>query len=115
MDEKCCSWEEATICHFNLIPFLGCDHKDMTAVSGDTLNPSFSVERLLTRHDKETWGGGNGPATFWLGPNHKPATFILNLGCSQTFKGIELVNTHTGTYKDRGTKQFRYKDQYLHF
>ena len=87
----------------------------MTAVSGDILTPSFSVERLLTRQDKETWDSGNGPANFWLGPSHTPATFIINLGCSQTFKGIELVNTHTATYKDRATKQFRYKNDYLHF
>ena len=72
-------------------------------MSGDTWSADFPVKFLLTREDKDIYG-----KNYWLGPEQRACNFILNLGCSQTINGIQLVNTHNDVYKDRSTKQFRY-------
>eukprot|EP00092_Neocalanus_flemingeri_P012747 GFUD01013736.1.p1 GENE.GFUD01013736.1~~GFUD01013736.1.p1 ORF type:complete len:403 (-),score=79.02 GFUD01013736.1:170-1258(-) len=74
-------------------------------VTGDNYDGRFTVENLLTIQNKELVVDNK--ATYWLSPNARTATFILNLGCRETFDSIRLVNVHNRDYKDRATKQFR--------
>eukprot|EP00092_Neocalanus_flemingeri_P033056 GFUD01035950.1.p1 GENE.GFUD01035950.1~~GFUD01035950.1.p1 ORF type:complete len:521 (-),score=149.13 GFUD01035950.1:312-1874(-) len=81
-----------------------CGPEDVT-VSGDKYGTDFPVESLLTHQDFEVWNGSH--ANYWAGPNKRAGTFILNLGCRQTFRGIRLVNTHDFTWKAGATRQFK--------
>eukprot|EP00092_Neocalanus_flemingeri_P012265 GFUD01013221.1.p1 GENE.GFUD01013221.1~~GFUD01013221.1.p1 ORF type:complete len:589 (+),score=124.60 GFUD01013221.1:122-1768(+) len=74
-------------------------------VTGDNYDGSFMVENLITVQNKELFVDNK--ANYWLSPNARTATFILNLGCSETFDSIRLVNVHNREHKDRATKQFR--------
>ena len=76
-------------------------------MSGDTYDHRFTVEALLTHEEKDIWDGKH-VANYWLAPNSKGGTFILNLGCRQTFDGIQLVNTHNVQARDRASKRFRH-------
>ena len=78
-------------------------------VSGDVwsnneaLSAFFHVENIFELYQAETsWAG------YWLAPDKIQATFIINLGCQQTFSAIKLVNTHNNNNRDRATKKFRY-------
>ena len=62
---------------------------------------AFSVKKLLTKSPKEIFS-----KNYWLGPNTKAGVFILDLGCAKTVNMVELVNTHNGHVRDRGTKEF---------
>ena len=44
---------------------------------------------------------------YWLAKEKINSTFIMNLGCQQTFEGIQLVNTHNYVHRNRATKRFR--------
>eukprot|EP00092_Neocalanus_flemingeri_P026563 GFUD01028787.1.p1 GENE.GFUD01028787.1~~GFUD01028787.1.p1 ORF type:complete len:626 (+),score=118.16 GFUD01028787.1:104-1981(+) len=79
----------------------GCGSADVTVVSGDAYDNRFAVKNLLTNANQEIFG-----QNYWIGPDGT-ASFILNLGCRQTFDGIKLVNTHNGQARDRATKQFK--------
>eukprot|EP00092_Neocalanus_flemingeri_P099497 GFUD01126916.1.p1 GENE.GFUD01126916.1~~GFUD01126916.1.p1 ORF type:complete len:622 (+),score=120.29 GFUD01126916.1:104-1969(+) len=79
----------------------GCGSADVTVVSGDAYDNRFAVKNLLIRAQQEIFG-----KNYWVGPDGA-ASFILNLGCRQTFAGIQLVNTHNGQVRDRATKRFR--------
>ena len=35
------------------------------------------------------------------------AEFVLDLGCVKDINMVELVNTHSGVHRDRGTKEFQ--------
>jgi len=80
----------------------GCGPEDRSVVSGDTYpDGRFPVDKLFTVSKKERTG------TYWLGGDSQAATFIINLGCQLRFKGIQLVNTHNESARDRSTKKFR--------
>ena len=83
----------------------------MTVVSGDAHDSRYAVENLLIHEDMDLRGEG-GVTNFWLvTANRKQTgskpTFILNLGCRNTFSEIQLVNTHNGHFKNGATKQFK--------
>ena len=77
----------------------------MHVVSGDKYDAMFPVDSLLTRDAKEAIRDYK--ANYWLAPNKAQGSFILNLGCEQTFRGVRMVNTHNRREKDRATKHFR--------
>ena len=68
----------------------------MTVKTGEKYNGNYPVENLLTpgdiTHPKKI--------NYWLGPNKKTATFVLDLGCKVTFSGVRLMNTHNRHNKD---------------
>ena len=65
----------------------------------------FAVQNILTRNYAEPAKHGTG---FWLGLDGTKAWFIIDLGCSMSFTGIQLINTHNSGARDRSTKEFRY-------
>ena len=44
---------------------------------------------------------------YWLAPDKTQAEFVLDLGCKKIVNLVELVNTHNGDHRDRGTKEFK--------
>ena len=87
--------------------FPGCVPADVTVVSGTVYAQRFGVENILSLQKQEK----DSPVTnYWLVyPSEEiQAKFILNLGCTLQFTGIQLVNTHNAGYRDSATKQFRY-------
>ena len=89
-----------------MIEFPVCVPEDVKVVSGDIYDNRFAVENLLTRQEIEGTDE-NGIRNYWINVNNQAASFILNLGCKQTFKGIQLVNTHNSKGQNQGTKTFR--------
>jgi len=79
-----------------------CAPEDITVVSGDKYSDHFGVHNIFTHNKGEPTHAG-----FWLGPEQRMATFIINLGCLLRFSGIQLVNTHNYKHKDRSSKRFR--------
>ena len=74
----------------------------MTVVSGDIFDSRFKVEFALQHAKKEEFG-----KNYYLTPNKQVGGgFILDLGCTDSFNRVELVNTHNGFAKDRSTKRF---------
>jgi len=67
----------------------------------DIPEESFSVEKLLTNSNLEIFG-----ENYWLAEDRSSAEFVLDLGCEKTVNTVELVNTKSGHYENRGTKQF---------
>ena len=63
---------------------------------------AFRVEKLLTNSPREIFG-----QNYWLPPDKTQAGFVLDLGCEQILNMVELVNTHSGSHRDRGTKEFK--------
>ena len=88
------------------ICFLDCD---VEVISGDILTDDglFKVEFAL-QHDEEEEFGKN----YWASPNHwliadGGGSFILDLGCEDSYDTVELVNTHNAHLKNRATKRFK--------
>merc|ERR1712119_234316 len=67
----------------------------------DIPEESFSVEKLLTNSNLEIFG-----ENYWLAEDRSSAEFVLDLGCEKRVNTVELVNTKSGHYENRGTKQF---------
>ena len=49
---------------------------------------------------------------YWASPNHWDiadggGSFILDLGCEDSYDTVELVNTHNAHMKNRATKKFQ--------
>jgi len=86
-----------------------CGPESMSVVSGDVwrndkrLSAFFGVDNIFTHNKAER----NSYAGYWLAPDRRAATFIVNLGCQQDFSAIRLVNTHNQNHRDRSTKKFR--------
>ena len=96
-----------------LVPVPVCVPETPKVVSGDRYDARFPVQNLFTKDAKEL-PDNEGAAdmytaktNYWLAPKGAPASFVLNLGCVQTFQGVKLVNTHNRWYKNRGTQHFR--------
>ena len=85
------------------------DCKSVTVVSGDKYDGRFIVENLLTQDASELPEklDSTTKTNYWVAPNGKAASFVLNLGCPKSFKDVKLVNIHNRSYKDRSTKQFK--------
>ena len=81
----------------------------VTVVSGDKYDGRFIVENLLTQEAQELpeKTDSTTKTNYWVAPNGKAASFVLNLGCPLSFKAVKLVNIHNRSYKDRSTKQFK--------
>ena len=63
---------------------------------------AFRVEKLLTNSPKEIFG-----ENYWLASDNTVAEFVLDLGCNKVLNMVELVNTHSGSHRNRGTKEFQ--------
>ena len=64
---------------------------------------TWDVTNLLTNAPLEIFA-----KNYWLAPNKKDrAEFVLSLGCEKTVNMVELVNTHTGKWRDRSMKEFK--------
>ena len=63
---------------------------------------AFRVAKLLTKSNPEIFG-----ENYWLGPDQTAAEFVLDLGCNKILNLVELVNTHSGSHRNRGTKEFK--------
>ena len=64
----------------------------------------YAVQNIFTRNYNEPGKHGKG---YWLGGNQKQGWFIIDLGCTVSFGGIQLINVHNEGHKDRSTKKFR--------
>ena len=73
----------------------------MKVFYGEVLDKKFPVENVFNKSNMETMNN------FWLGPEKKPANFILDLGCDKRVNKVELVNTHNSHKKNRATKEFK--------
>ena len=87
------------------IAILDCSEK---VVRGDYLTwdnspeDTWDVTKLLSHSPREADGN------YWLAPNRQEsAEFVLDLGCEKTVNMVELVNTHTGNWRDRSMKEFK--------
>ena len=63
---------------------------------------AFDVTKLLTNSPVEIFG-----ENYWLAPTKSTAEFVLDLGCNKIVDEVELVNTHNGVARDRGSKEFQ--------
>ena len=88
------SWLQPTCVYKHIL-----DCSLMAVVSGDIYGIGYEVRNIFQNNKKDVG--------YWLGPDNRPATFIINLGCTQTFSDINLVNTHNNHWRDRATKKFR--------
>ena len=71
-------------------------------MSSEELSKDFAIKNAFNKSSTET-----ALKNYWLGPDNKPASFLLKLGCGRTVNMIELVNTHNGKLKDRSMKEFK--------
>ena len=66
--------------------------------------PKFPLSNIL-QHDEKESVGPNNVRNYWRSPDSDPV-FVLNLGCNQTYRAVQLVNgRNRGT---GGTRKFRY-------
>ena len=90
--------------------FPGCsDSVSVSVVRGDHATwrgypkDTWAVAKLLTNAPREIFA-----ENYWLAPHKQDsAEFVLDLGCEKTVNLVELVNTHSGQYRDRGMKEFK--------
>ena len=73
-------------------------------VSGQYFDQRFRVENVYSHLQQETEG------SFWLGPTGRTGEFVLDLGCEERRRVVELVNTNGG----RRTRQFRVSSSESH-
>ena len=78
------------------------DRCQVSVESGDQYNNDYRTEFLLNKEDKEVAGHN-----YWLGPDVKTGSFILDLGCDSKISMVQLINTHNANAHDRSTKEFK--------
>ena len=86
-----------------------CGPEAVKVVSGDSYDQRFVVENLLTQDAKETPDAPDvtSKTNYWLTKHGFAGSFVLDLGCEQTFQAVKLINTHNRWAKDRAAKQFK--------
>ena len=68
----------------------------------------FPAEKVLTRSLNEKHGN------IWLLPDKVTGKgFMLDFGTVKPFNMVELVNTHSGQFQDRSTKEFKIYLRYI--
>ena len=93
-------------------PACGPEAVKVVVVSRETKDAKFLVDKLLTQDAKEIQTFPAAPnvytadekrTNYWTDKLKFGGSFVLDLGCVQTFQGVKMINTH----KNMATKQFK--------
>lgn len=77
------------------------DAEHITWAPRNGITFSFIPENVLTRAEVELYG-----QNYWLLPSNKSGHIEFDFGCTKKLNTIELVNTRSGSARNRGTKVF---------
>ena len=90
-----------------------CGPEAVKVVSGDSYDQRFVVENLLKQDAKETpdvpgaADAYTAKTNYWLAKGGFGGSFVLDLGCEQTFQAVKLINVHNRWAKNMAAKQFK--------